>query len=69
MFAIHSTACLTVPEATVEVWWRLSNCQLSEAGQAAHYAMVAGKCSGASPSQDGGASSATTGRPNSDATE
>ena len=31
--------------------------------------MVAGKYSSATSSQDGGVSSATTGRPNSDATE
>ena len=33
-------------------------------GQSAHYAMVAGKCSLASSSQDGGGSSAATGRSN-----
>ena len=42
---------------------------LSETGQAVHYAMVAGKCSRVSPSQDRGGSGATTGRPNFDATE
>ena len=45
---------LDLTEPTIKFWWCLSNCLLSEIGQAAHYTMVAGMSFHASSSRDGG---------------